>query len=72
MFHDTEELATHEYAKRAVASHTPDSVMVMLLMFAVPVVVVIVPVDVIVGATISIRLTVAVISPVLMRVVSSK
>lgn len=59
------ELIIHEYSSRAVAMPAPVSVIAILLMLAVPVVVVIVPVDVKSGAVLSIRLTSAVVLPVL-------
>ena len=59
-----DELATHEYSKRAVAIPAPVSATAMLLIVAFPVVVIIVPVEVISGGNVSIRLTVANVSPV--------
>lgn len=58
------ELATHEYSMYADANPAPSSVIDMLLMVAVPVVVVMVPVEMTIGAVLSIRFTVAVASPV--------
>lgn len=64
-FHVIEELATQEYSKRAVAIHTPVSIIdILLVIAAVDVVVAIVHVVIIIGAMLSIRSTVAVVSPV--------
>lgn len=63
--HVSDELAIHEYVRRAVAIPAPVSMIVISAMFAVVVVVVIVPVAVIIGEIVSIRLTVAIVFPVL-------
>lgn len=58
------ELLTPEYSKNAEANPESGSETAILLTVAVPVVVTIVPVDVIMGGVVSIRSTIAVVSPV--------
>lgn len=65
MLHVMVELAIHEYSNRAVAIPAPVSVTAIPLIFAVHVVVVIEPVEVMTGAIVSIRFTFAVVLPVL-------
>ena len=65
MLHVMVELAIHEYSNSAVAIPAPVSVTAIPQIFAVHVVVVIEPVEVMTGAIVSIRFTFAVVLPVL-------